>query len=143
LGINIIGPWPLDPLVICLAKINSNYIHKGKEKFVWGGEKSIISVKQRLAKLLGRRPPPLPLRYLRPCGGGWGPGEQLRVRYIQNRDQSSRHIRRHWLVQACVQSLYFNFILTKLTICTCFIVLNCRITLFNEKEYPTSRNYTT
>jgi len=67
LCIKIIGPWPLDPLVICLAKINSNCIHEGKEKFVWGGEKSIISVKQRLAKLLGRRPPPLPPRYLRPC----------------------------------------------------------------------------
>ena len=38
LGIKIIGPWPLDPLGICLAKINSNCIHKGKEKFVWGGE---------------------------------------------------------------------------------------------------------
>ena len=59
-GIKIIGLWPLDPLVICHAKINSNCIHKGKEKFVWGGEKSVISVYQRLAKLLGRRPPPLP-----------------------------------------------------------------------------------
>ena len=67
MGIKIIGPWPLDPLVICLAKINSNFIYKHKEKIVWGGEKSIISVKQRLAKLLGRRPPPLPPRYLRPC----------------------------------------------------------------------------
>jgi len=66
LGIKIIGPWPLDPLVICLAKFNSKCIHKGKEKIVWGGEKSIISVKQRLAKLLGRRSPPLPTRYLRP-----------------------------------------------------------------------------
>jgi len=44
LGIKIIGPWPLDPLVICHAKINSNCIHKGKEKFVWGGEKSVIYV---------------------------------------------------------------------------------------------------
>jgi len=35
--------------VICLAKINSNCIHKGKEEIVWGGEMSIISVKQRLA----------------------------------------------------------------------------------------------
>ena len=43
LGIKIIGPWPLDPLVICQAKINSNCIHKGKEKIVWGGEKSVIS----------------------------------------------------------------------------------------------------
>ena len=42
LGIKIIGPWPLDPL--CHAKINSNCIHKGKEKFVCGGEKSVISV---------------------------------------------------------------------------------------------------
>ena len=67
LGIKIIGPWPLDPRVICLAKINSNCICKGKEKYVWGGEMSVISVKQRLAKLLGRRPPPLPPRYLRPC----------------------------------------------------------------------------
>jgi len=38
------GPWPLHPLVIYHAKINSNCIHKGKEKFVWGGEKSVISV---------------------------------------------------------------------------------------------------
>ena len=30
LGIKIIGLWPLDPLVICYAKINSNCIHKGK-----------------------------------------------------------------------------------------------------------------
>jgi len=67
LGIKIIGPWPLDPLVICLVKITSNCIYKGKENFVRGGEKYIISVKQRLAKLLGRRPPPLPPRYLRPC----------------------------------------------------------------------------
>jgi len=44
LGIKIIGPWPFDPLVICHAKINSNWIYKGKEKFVWGGEKSVISV---------------------------------------------------------------------------------------------------
>ena len=61
-----IGPWPLDPLVICLVKITSNCIDKGKENFVRGGEKYIISVKQRLAKLLGRRSPPLPPRYLRP-----------------------------------------------------------------------------
>ena len=38
LGIKIISPWPIDPLVICHAKINSNCFHKGKEKFVWGGE---------------------------------------------------------------------------------------------------------
>jgi len=44
LGIKIIGPWLLDPLVICHAKINSNCIHKDKEKFVWGGKKSVISV---------------------------------------------------------------------------------------------------
>ena len=31
LGIKIIGPWPIDPLVICHAKIISNWIHKGKE----------------------------------------------------------------------------------------------------------------
>ena len=55
LGIKIKGSWPLDPLVICLAKINSNCIHKGKEKCVWGGEKSVISVREPLAKLLGRR----------------------------------------------------------------------------------------
>jgi len=52
-GIKITGPWPLDPLVICLAKSNSNCIHKTKEKCVWGGEKSIISVKQQLAKYWG------------------------------------------------------------------------------------------
>jgi len=34
LGIKVIGPWPLDPLVICHAKVNSNCIHKGKEKSV-------------------------------------------------------------------------------------------------------------
>ena len=39
LGIKIIGPWPLDPLVICHAKIISNCIHKGKEKFVLGRRK--------------------------------------------------------------------------------------------------------
>jgi len=33
-----------DPLVICHAKINTNCIQKGKEKCVWGGKKSIISV---------------------------------------------------------------------------------------------------
>ena len=66
LVIKIIGPWPLDPLMICLAKINLNFIYIHKEKIVWGGEKSIIFVKQRLAKLLGRRPPPLPPRHLRP-----------------------------------------------------------------------------
>ena len=44
LGIKVIGPWPLDPLVICHAKVNSNCIHKGKEKIVWGGEMSVISV---------------------------------------------------------------------------------------------------
>jgi len=44
LGIKIISPWPFDPLVICRAEINSNCIHKGKEIFVWGGEKSVISV---------------------------------------------------------------------------------------------------
>jgi len=43
LCIKIIGPWPLDPLVICHAKINSNCIHKGKEKFFWCGKKSVIS----------------------------------------------------------------------------------------------------
>ena len=26
-GIKIIGPWPLDPLVICLVKTNPNCIH--------------------------------------------------------------------------------------------------------------------
>jgi len=36
LGIKIIGPWPLDPLVICLANINSNCIQKGKEKICLG-----------------------------------------------------------------------------------------------------------
>jgi len=44
LGIQIIGPWPLDPLVICHVTINSKCIHKGNENFVWGGETSIISV---------------------------------------------------------------------------------------------------
>ena len=43
LGIQIIGPWPLDLLVICHAKINSECILKSKEKFL-GGEKSVISV---------------------------------------------------------------------------------------------------
>ena len=66
LGIKIIGSWPLDSLVICPAKMNSNCLHKGKEKIVCGGEKSNISVKHRLANLLERRPPPLPPRYLRP-----------------------------------------------------------------------------
>ena len=33
LGIQSLGPWPLDPL--CHAKINSNCIYKGKEKIVW------------------------------------------------------------------------------------------------------------
>jgi len=32
-----------------------------------GAEKPVISVQRRLAKLVGRRPPPLPPRYLRPC----------------------------------------------------------------------------
>jgi len=44
LGLKIIGPYPLDRLVICHAKINSNCIHKDKEKFVLGGKKSVISV---------------------------------------------------------------------------------------------------
>ena len=30
---------PLDPLVICHAKSNSNCIHKGKEKLGWGRRK--------------------------------------------------------------------------------------------------------
>ena len=39
LGIQIIGPWPVDPLVICHAKINSNCIHKGKKKICLGRRK--------------------------------------------------------------------------------------------------------
>jgi len=36
LGIKIIGLWPHDPLVICHANINSNCIHKYKEKMCLG-----------------------------------------------------------------------------------------------------------
>jgi len=40
-------------IVICHAKINSNCIHKGKEKFVWGGEKTIISAITTTSQITG------------------------------------------------------------------------------------------
>jgi len=39
LGIKIIGPWPLDPLVICHAKINHIAFIKAK-KNLFGAAKS-------------------------------------------------------------------------------------------------------
>jgi len=39
--------------VICHAKINSNCINKGKEKFVWGGEKTVISAIITTSQIIG------------------------------------------------------------------------------------------
>jgi len=44
----IIGPWPLEPPVICHAKINLKCFHKGKKKLVWGGDKSVISTTSQI-----------------------------------------------------------------------------------------------
>jgi len=39
--------------VICHAKINTNCIHIGKEKFVWGGEKPVISAITTTSQIIG------------------------------------------------------------------------------------------
>jgi len=40
-------------IVICHAKINSNCIHISEEKFVWGGEKPVISEITTPSQIIG------------------------------------------------------------------------------------------
>jgi len=46
---NIFG---IKVILICHAKNNSNCIHIGKEKIVWGGEKAVISATTTTSQII-------------------------------------------------------------------------------------------
>jgi len=71
LGIKIIGLWPQDPLVICHANINSNCIHKGKEKICLGRRNVRHFCITMTSQIIGAATAAPAARYLRPCIGIW------------------------------------------------------------------------